>query len=96
MLGGAMGAAVLCYFFANTGSWALLPYEKTWPGFWQAQTIGLTGRDLGLGDVVLAPTWVFLKNGILANVLFTGLFLLGQRQWGVESTGELVPVRVRH
>jgi hypothetical protein len=95
LLGGAMGAAFLFYFVGNLGAWALLPYEKSWAGLVQAQTIGLTGSELGLGDVALPPTWVFLKNSLLGSLLFTGLFLLGQRQTRSEPCGELVPVRVR-
>ena len=55
-------------------------------GFLQTQTVGLPG---------FLPAWVFLKNAIMANLLFTGLFLLGQRQWNDEPHGELAPVRVR-
>ena len=88
LLGGAAGAAVLFYFVTNIGAWALLPgYPKTVAGFVQAQTIGIPGP--------FPPAWMFLKNALLANVLFTGLFLLGQRSWGVERPGELAPVRIR-
>lgn len=88
LLGGAAGAAVLFYFVTNIGSWALLPaYAKTWAGFVQAQTLGVPGP--------FPPAWVFLKHALLANVLFTGLFLLGQRHWRVESRGELVSLRAR-
>lgn len=87
MLGGAVGAGLLFYFVTNTGSWLMTPdYAKTWAGFVQAQTVGIPGPP---------PTWVFLKNAILANLLFTGLFLLGQRRWGGAPVGELSPVRAR-
>lgn len=97
LLAGATGAAVLFYLVGNTGAWALLPYEKSWGGFVQAQTIGLTAEDFGLEGVVLPPTWVFLKNAVLGNLLFTGLFLLGQRQWrwNLAPSVEPAPVRVR-
>ena len=72
----------------NIGSWALLPqYPKTWAGFVQAQTVGVPGP--------FPAAWVFLKNALLANLLFTGLFLLGQRQWGGEVSGRLAEARIR-
>jgi len=87
MLGGAIGVALLFYTVTNLGSWLLAPYPKTWAGFWQAQTVGLPGY---------IPAWVFLKNAIMANLIFTALFLLGQRQWAETPSGELAPARVRH
>lgn len=73
MLGGAVAAAMLFYFLTNIGSWLLLPdYPKTWAGFLQAQWTGAPHHPL--------PTWVFLRSGIAAQLLFTALFLLGQRQ----------------
>ncbi len=89
MFGGSVAAAVLFYAVSNLGSWFLLPYPRTWEGFWQAQTIGLAG---------FVPAWVFLKNSILANLAFTALFLLALRhrtgEWP-EPQGALVAVRVR-
>ena len=88
LLGGALGAAVLFYLFTNCVSWLLLPdYSKSWSGFVQALWTGAPHHAVA--------TWVFLRNAALANLLFTGLFLLGQRQWGVEPERELAPVRVR-
>jgi len=89
MMGGSIGAAILFYAVTNTGSWLLLPqYSKTWAGFVQAQTVGVPG---------LPPAWVFLRGSLAANILFSGLFLLGQRKWGsapAEATA-LATVRVR-
>ena len=90
LLAGSVGAAILFYVLSNTGSWLLLPdYPKNWTGFVQAQWTGAPHHAL--------DTWVFLRNGILAHVLFTGLFLLGHRQWGGDSirVGEPAPVRIR-
>lgn len=73
LLGGALAAALLFYVLTNLGSWLLLPdYPKTWAGFVQAQWTGAPHH--------LLPTWVFLRSGLAAQVLFTALFLLGQRQ----------------
>ena len=74
MLGGSAGSAVLFYLATNTGSWIILPeYPKTWSGFLQSQTTGLPGYP---------PAWAFLRGLLAASLLFTGLFVLGQRQWG--------------
>ena len=88
LLGGTLGAAVVFYFVTNCGSWLLLPdYPKTWAGFVQAQWTGAPHHAL--------DTWVFLRNGMLGNAVFTALFLLGQRQWGAEPRGELAVARLR-
>ncbi len=90
LLGGSLGAGVLFYVVTNTGSWLILPdYPKSWLGFVQAQWTGAPHH--------VFDTWVFLRSALVANALFTSLFLLGQRQWtlGSEPTGELVPVRAR-
>ncbi len=92
LLGGSLGAGVLFYVVTNSGAWLILPdYPKTWLGFVQAQWTGAPHHAVG--------TWVFLRSALVANVLFTSLFLLGQRQWKLsaapEPEGELVPVRVR-
>ena len=80
MMGGSIGAAILFYAVTNTGSWLLLPqYSKTWAGFVQAQTVGVPGP--------IPPAWVFLRSSIAASALFSGLFLLGQRKWGLVPDG---------
>ena len=75
LTGGALLAALGFYVVANTGSWLLSQqYAKTWQGWMQAQTIGLPGY---------VPAWMFLKGQLVASGLFTPLFLLGQRRFGV-------------
>lgn len=60
-------AAIAFYFSANTLSFvADALYPKTLEGFIQAQWTGPVG---------FGPTWIFLRNLLAANVLFTGLFL---------------------
>lgn len=88
ILGGSAFAALAFYVVTNTGAWLLLPdYPKTWSGFLQAQWTGAPHHVL--------PTWVFLKNGLLANLLFTGLFLLALGRTASEPEEELAPVRIR-
>jgi hypothetical protein len=71
-LSGSAAAALLFYFVTNTISFWGLPdfYERTWAGFYQAQWSGPVG---------LGPTWVFLRNAVAANLLFTTFFLLALR-----------------
>ena len=74
ILGGSAGSALLFYLATNTGSWIILPeYPKTWSGFLQSQTTGLPGY---------VPAWAFLRGSLVASLVFTGLFILGQNQWG--------------
>jgi hypothetical protein len=71
LIGSAM-AALLFYLVTNTISFFGLPdyYERSWVGFYQAQWSGPAG---------LGPTWVFLRNAVAANLLFTTFFLLALR-----------------
>lgn len=88
LLGGAALCAVVSYVVLNTWSWITLPdYPKTLLGFVQAQWTGAPHHAL--------PTWVFLRNPLIANVLFTALFVLSQRRFGASTApvGEPVPVR---
>ena len=87
MVGGAALCAVLAFFAMNCLSWLSLPdYPKTLAGFVQAQWTGAPHHG--------QPTWVFLRNPLLANVLFTGLFVLGQRRMGAETAPEPLPALV--
>ena len=67
MIPAAIGSALFFYVVTNTASWLTIPeYAKTLSGWVQALTTGLPG---------FAPTWTFLRNELVSNVLFTGLFL---------------------
>lgn len=68
---GTAGAALSFYFLTNCFSFLTLPlYPKTLEGFVQAQWTG---------PVSLGPTWVFLRNLLAANLLFTALFVLSMK-----------------
>lgn len=78
LLGGAALCAILGFFAMNCLSWLTLPdYPKTFAGFVQAQWTGAPHHA--------QPTWIFLRNPLLANVLFTGLFVLGQYRFGIRT-----------
>lgn len=70
VLAGAFASAVIFYFLTNLVSFFTDPlYAKDLGGFIQAQWSGPPG---------FGPTWVFLRNLVLANTLFTGLFLMAR------------------
>jgi hypothetical protein len=74
VLGGAAASALLFYFLTNTVSFLLDPnYLKTVEGFIQAQWTGRPQDAL--------PTWVFLRNLMAANLLFTTAFLATRPCW---------------
>lgn len=71
VLAGTILSGILFYFLTNLISFVVDPlYLKTWEGFAQAQWTGPVGS---------MPTWVFLRNGVIGNVLFTSLFLLARK-----------------
>jgi hypothetical protein len=73
----AVSASILFYLVTNTIDWyfdAPIPlsvpvYSKTFAGWVQALTVGHPG---------FAPTYLFLRNTVLSDLLFTSLFLLSQ------------------
>lgn len=63
---GTLVGCVAFYLLANTYSWIFWPgYEKSLSGWWQCQTTGLPGIN--------PPSWVFLKNSLIANTLWCAL-----------------------
>jgi hypothetical protein len=63
------GGSAFFYVATNTASWLTLTepsYAKTAAGWLQALTTGLPGY---------APTWVFYRNTLAGDLLFTALFL---------------------
>ena len=71
MLAGTVAGALAFYFLSNTIAFLSDPlYAKTWEGFVQAQWTGPLG---------FVPTWIFLRNLLVANLLFTALVLIGHR-----------------
>jgi hypothetical protein len=70
------------YLVTNTVSWLTsVEYAKTTMGWWQALTTGLPGY---------APTWMFFRNSLVSDLVFTllcvGCFALGRRTAGDEKT----------
>ena len=77
ILGGTLVASVLFYLVTNTGCWlGLAAYPQNFTGWIQAMTTGLPGYP---------PTWTFLRNSLIGDLLFAAFFVALERV--------LVPVR---
>ena len=67
VFGAVLGNALLFYFVTNSLAWWGNPHYPQTPGGWvQALTVGQPG---------FAPTWMFFRNSLISDFLFTGLFL---------------------
>lgn len=64
---GTIGGTLTFYLITNTASWLAEPgYAKSVSGWVQALTVGLPGY---------APTWMFLRNSLISDLIFTALFV---------------------
>lgn len=68
IFGVAIAGSLLFYVATNTGAWLAHPgYAKTATGWLQAHTAGLPGYP---------PAWLFFRNALAGDLLFTSIFLL--------------------
>ncbi len=66
----ALLSSFLFYLITNTGAWITTAlYPKTFPGWWQALTIGLPS---------FPSTLYFLRNTVFSDLFFTVLFVVAQ------------------
>ena len=78
VLPASIAASVLFYVVTNAVSWIFDPgYPKNFAGLIQALTVGLPAYSA-------TPTWMFFRNSVLSDLLFTGLFILCMH-WGRAS-----------
>lgn len=71
ILGGTLAASVIFYLVTNTGSWlGLAAYPQNFAGWMQAMTTGLPGYP---------PTWSFLRNSLIGDLLFAAFFVAMER-----------------
>lgn len=71
LLPAAIGGSVFFYLASNTASWLYDPgYTKTLAGWTQAMTIGLP---------LYQPTWMFYRNTLISDMVFTLLFVVCAR-----------------
>ena len=69
MLPASVAGSLLLYLVANTFSWLSDPvYAKNLGGFLQAQTLGHPAYSS-------TPAWMFLRNSIISDLIFTSLFV---------------------
>ena len=69
MLPASLAGSLLLYLIANTFSWLSDPgYVKSFAGFIQAQTVGLPAYSA-------TPSWMFLRNSLISDLIFTSLFV---------------------
>ncbi len=89
LLGGAAVAAVAFHLITNGAAWLGSPlYPKTPLGLWQSLWAGPIGSPI--------PSWVFLKNLVAANLIFTSALLIARLPLAIpqpESTPGLTPAR---
>ena len=68
LLPASLAGSVIFFVITNAFSWLSDPgYVKNLAGFIQALTVGLPGY---------APTWMFFRNSLASDLVFTGLFVL--------------------
>lgn len=84
---GSLASAIIFHLITNGIAWVGSPlYPKTLGGVWQSLWAGYSGSAV--------PSWVFLRNMAVANVLFTAIFLSARLALPMVSTPpQQLPVR---
>lgn len=81
LLPASIAASVLFYVVTNAVSWLFEPgYPRNFAGLIQALTVGLPAYSA-------TPSWMFFRNSVVSDLLFTGLFVLCMH-WGRASEPE--------
>ncbi len=79
LLNGTLLGALLFYIITNTQSWfGDAFYAKTLAGWWQALTVG---------HPEYPPTFLFFRNTLFGDLMFTGLFV-GVMEWFAKRADE--------
>ena len=70
LLPASIAGSLIFYIVTNLVSWFFDPgYVKNFAGLTQALTVGLPQYSS-------TPTWMFFRNSVVSDLLFTGLFVL--------------------
>ena len=70
LLSASLAGSILFYVVTNAFSWLSDPgYPKNFAGLIQALTVGLPQYSA-------TPTWMFFRNSVVSDLLFTGLFVV--------------------
>jgi hypothetical protein len=75
LLPASLAGSMLFYVVTNAFAWLSDPgYTKNFAGLVQALTVGLAQYNA-------TPSWMFFRNSVVSDLLFTGLFILCMH-WG--------------
>ena len=75
---GSLASALVFYLVTNTLSWAMDPlYPKSLAGLAQALTVGL--------PQFATPTWVFFRNSLVSQAVFSALFIVATQTIAARS-----------
>ena len=78
LLPASLAGSTIFYVISNTFAWLSDPgYVNNFGGLIQALTVGLP-------QFSATPTWMFFRNSVVSDLLFTGLFVLCMH-WGRSS-----------
>ena len=70
LLPASFAASFIFYVITNAVSWIYDPgYAKNFSGFIQSLTVGLPQYSA-------TPSWMFFRNSLVSDLIFTGLFVL--------------------
>ena len=70
MLPASIAASILFYVVTGTVSWLFDPgYPKNLAGLFQSLTVGVPAYSA-------TPSWMFFRNSVVSDLLFTGLFIV--------------------
>jgi hypothetical protein len=69
----SLAGSTLFYIITNAFSWLSDPgYAKNFAGLIQALSVGLPQYSA-------TPTWMFFRNSVMSDLVFTGLFVLSMK-----------------
>lgn len=69
---GSLAGALVFYLITNTLSWAFDP-------LYAPKSLATLGQALWTGLPGYAPTWLFFRNAMIAQAIFSGIFLVATR-----------------
>jgi hypothetical protein len=87
MLPASLAASVIFYGITNTFAWLSDPgYAKNFAGLIQALTIGLPQYGA-------TPSWMFFRNSLVSDLIFTAVFVLLMRADSPRTSAEAAVAR---
>jgi hypothetical protein len=87
MLPASVAGSLIFYGITNLFSWLTDPgYVKNFAGLIQALTVGLPQYGA-------TPSWMFFRNSILSDLIFTAVFVLLMRAQSPRTSAEVAVAR---